>query len=298
MKWCLGGVGREVGPTKNLWAKTINRLTETPVRPAQPRAEGETRLTVKRRGGRTVLDRFRQSGSMKCLFPRVHGQNLQAVLVNTGGGVTGGDRFDTFVHARSETDLILTTQACERAYRALPGLEGRIRTRLRVGKRARLVWVPQETLLFDGSALDRRLSVELAEDASFLMVEPLIFGRTEMGETLHSARFSDRIDIRRGGVPLYLDALHLAGDVEEHLSRPFVAGGAHAMASLVLVSERAEAHLEPLRQMLPSTGGVSLLRPDVLVLRLLAQDSFDLRRTLIPILTRLSGSSLPRCWMI
>lgn len=235
---------------------------------------------------------------MKCLFPRIQGPDLQAVLVNTGGGVTGGDRFETYVHAAQSTELTVTTQACERAYRAQPGQVGRIRTELRVGQNARLTWMPQETLIFDGSSTDRRLTVKLAQDATFLMVEPLIFGRGEMGETLTNVRFSDKIDIQRGGVPLYLDALHLTGNLEKHLGRRFVANGAQAMASLVFVSERAEAHVQSLRQMIPETVGMSLLQPGVLVLRLLAADGFELRRTLIPILTRLSGRPLPRCWMI
>lgn len=265
---------------------------------AQPRAVGELRLSVKRRGPRTVIDRFRQSGSVKCLFPRGSGPEMQAVLINTAGGVTGGDRFDTAVRAAADTALTLTTQACERAYRAQAGQVGDIRTRLRVAAGARLNWLPQETIVFDRSDIVRRLSVELAQGATFLMTEPMIFGRAAMGEIVTACRFVDRIDIRRDGVPLYLDAMRLEGDVQAHLSRAFVAGGAGAMASVLLVSDRAEAHLEPVRQMLPETAGASLLRQDVLVLRVLAEDGFALRKSLIPILNRLSGGPLPRCWMI
>ncbi len=255
-------------------------------------------LSVKPRGPRTVLDRFRQSGSLKCLYPRGHSTELQAVLVNTAGGVTGGDRFETNAHAASGTHLTLTTQACERAYRAQPDQSGQIRTRLSVSDGARLNWLPQETILFNGCALDRRLSVDLTHGAELLLVEPLIFGREAMGEVLLTAQLNDRIDIRRAGLPLYLDALHLDGDVQALMQRRFVGGDARAVANVVFVSHRAEAQLDPVREMLPDTAGASLLRPDVLVLRLLAPDGFDLRRTLIPILTRLNGHPLPRCWTI
>lgn len=253
-------------------------------------------MSVKRRGSKTVLDQFRQSGSMKCLFPRAH--NMQAVLVNTAGGITGGDRFNTTVKAATETELTLTTQACERGYRAQVGQVGRISTRLRVGDGARMNWLPQETLLFDGSALNRQLIVELADSATFLMVEPLIFGRAAMGEALNNCQINDRIDIRRNGSPLYLDAMRLSGCVQDHLAGSFVAGGAGAMASVVFVSDLASAHLQRVRRMLPETAGASLLQSDVLVLRLLAEDGYDLRQTLIPILNYLSGEPLPRCWMI
>ncbi|WP_299350884.1 urease accessory protein UreD [uncultured Shimia sp.] len=255
-------------------------------------------MRVKRRGNTTVLDHFRQSGSLKCLYPRVTGHTMQAVLVNTAGGVTGGDQFCTTVTTAPETDLTLTTQACERAYRAQSGEVGEICTRLGVAPRATLNWLPQETLLFDGCAVSRQLTVDLAEGARFLMVEPMIFGRAAMGENLTNCTFSDRIEIRRGGAPLYLDAMRLTGDVRAHLARPFIANGAGAMASVVLVCNSAEAHLDPVRHLLPETAGASLLQPDVLVLRMLAEDSYALRQSLIPILTRLSGGPLPRCWMI
>ena len=245
----------------------------------------------------SVLDELHQSGSAKVLFPHRAGHGCEAVFLNTAGGVTGGDRFDFSARAGRDTRLTLTTQACERAYRAQPGQTGVIRSRLNVSKGARLDWLPQETILFEGAALDRRLTVDLDPDARLLMVEPVVFGRAAMGETLRNALFRDRIQIKRGGVPLYNDAITLQGDIAAHLARPFVAGGAAAMASLVYVGTDVEARLPQLREMLPETAGASALLPDVLVLRMLAPDSFLLRQSLMPILTYLHDDPLPRCWM-
>ncbi len=241
---------------------------------------------------------MRQAGSLKALFPQGAKPDLQAVLVNTAGGITGGDRFEISARAGPGTRLTLTTQAAERAYRALPGETGELNSRLFVGDGARLDWLPQETILYRDCALRRRLSVELAGDASLLLVEPLVFGRAAMGETLDRARFRDRIEVRRRGELLYLDAMAFEGDVAARLARPAVADGAAALASLIYVAPDAEAHLAPLRDMLPMTGGASLIGEDVLVLRLLAADSHLLRRTLVPILNRLTGDTLPRPWML
>lgn len=255
-------------------------------------------LGTKTSGTSSVLSDFRQSGSFKCLFPRSRGPALEAVLLNTAGGVTGGDQFTFSAHAAPATTLTLTTQACERAYKAQAGQVGRLRNRLKIASGARVNWLPQETILFNGSALDRHLRVDLAADASFLMVEPLVLGRPAMGETLTDIRFRDRIEIRREGIPLFLDAMALNGNVARHLARPSIANGAGAMALVVLVAANAEAHLAPLQAALPDTAGVSLLHDDTLVLRLLAEDSFALRQTLLPVLHRLNGSPLPRCWMM
>ncbi|WP_254445745.1 urease accessory protein UreD [Ruegeria arenilitoris] len=249
-------------------------------------------------GPRTVLDTLRQSGSFKCLFPRPSSAGLDAVLLNTAGGVTGGDSFRFTGKAASGTTLTLTTQACERAYKAQPEEFGQIVNHLTVEPNARLNWLPQETILFNGSALDRRLKIELAPEAQMLMVEPLIFGRAAMGETLTDIRLRDRIEIHRQGRPVFLDAMRFSGDFHNHLARPHIANGAGAMALVVFASASAGAHLDAIRQGLPETAGASLIHDDLMVIRILADNGFALRRNLLPVLRRLNTDTLPRCWML
>ncbi|MDU8928073.1 urease accessory protein UreD [Alisedimentitalea sp. MJ-SS2] len=264
----------------------------------QPRARGAVELVSKLAGGRSAVDKLYQAGSAKCLFPRNSCAGLDAVLLNTAGGVTGGDRLSFSARAGTGSRLSVTTQACERAYRAHPGQVGQVRNTLHAEAGARLNWLPQETILYNGSALDRRLVIEMAPTASLLMVEPLIFGRAAMGETLTEAQFTDRIEIRRQGKPIFLDATRLQGDVTAHLALPFIADGAGAMVVLVYVAEDAEALLPKLRALLPETAGASLIGDDLLVARLLAQDSFVLRQSLLPVLRLLNNDDIPRCWMI
>jgi urease accessory protein UreH len=168
---------------------------------AQPRARGAVRLTAKAVGGATKLDRLRQQGALKLILPTLFRDDLEAVLVNTSGGVTGGDELSVEVTAREGTTVSVTTQAAERLYRAQPGECARISNRVDVEAGARLNWLPQETILFDRCSARRTLDVELAVGAAFLMVESLIFGRAAMGEVLRAADFNDRIAIRRTGVP-------------------------------------------------------------------------------------------------
>jgi len=52
-------------------------------------------------------------------------------------------------------------------------------------------------ILFDNSALHRTLEIDMAQDSSLLLVEPLVFGRAAMNERLHNVHFKDRITIRR-----------------------------------------------------------------------------------------------------
>ena len=264
----------------------------------QPRAKGAGNVVVKAVGGATRIEELRQSGSLKLVFPQTHRPDVEAVIVNTAGGVTGGDRIDIAAELKSGAALTLTTQAAERAYLAQSGEIAEILATIKVGPSARLNWLPQELILFDGSALNRRLSIDLAEDSRLLMVEPIVFGRTAMGEQLNEVSFADHIRITRDGQLQYLDGMRLGKDVVAHLERSAVAGGAKAMVSLVYVAPDAAAHLESVRSFIPDTAGASLLAANVLVMRLLAPDGFEMRRSLIPILDLLSKNTLPTSWRL
>lgn len=266
---------------------------------AQPRAVGAGKLCVLGDAqARTRIKDLRQSGATKLVFPTLHRSDAEVVLVNTAGGITGGDRFDLALDVGGDAALTLTTQAAERAYRAQSGEVAQVRSTARVAAGGSLNWLPQELILFDRAALNRRLEITLEGDARLLMVESMVFGRAAMGERLNALHFRDRIEITRDGRPIYLDALHLTGDAATHLARPAIGGGAGAMASVVLVAADAAAHLNAVRAALPSTAGASLIAPDVLVIRHLAPDSFELRRHLMPLLERLSPTPLPTSWRL
>jgi len=279
------------------WRRLITLIAPHIDQVAAPRAIGTAALSSKRVRGRSVLEGLRQSGAFKLLFPRSSG-HLQAIMINTAGGVTGGDRFALEAEVGAGTQLSLTTQAAERAYRAQPGEIGQIRSRARVKDAACLHWLPQELILYDGCSIQRSLRIDMAATARLLMVEPIVFGRTAMGEALTQGHFRDRIEVNRTGQPIYRDALHLSGDIAAKLARSAVAGGAVAMASLLYVAPDAPAHLDRVRAYLGEWGAASLLRADVLVLRLVASDSHVLRLHLLPVLDLLSQSNLPASWRL
>ena len=262
----------------------------------QPRAIGQALVSARLRGNQSVLADLRQSGSAKILFPRLPTSDLHAVLLNTAGGITGGDRFEYSASTEANAVLTITTQACERGYRAQPGSVGTLHSKLTLAPGSTLHWLPQETILFDGAALDRQLSVDMAADATLLAVEPIIFGRSAMGETLHDLRLIDQWRVRRDGVLVYADALRIKGDHDAIARRPGTLNGAGAMASLLLIAPDAGNRLEPLRAKLPREAGASLIRPGVLSARILASDGMALRSTLVPILEYLRGAPLPQVW--
>ena len=173
-----------------------------------------------------------------------------------------------------------------------------MQTRLEVKPNAQLYWLPQETILFEGSRLRRRLEVDVAQGAKFLMVEPLVFGREASGESLQSCSLDDSVCITCDEKPVYVDRIKLNADIAATLKRPAVANGARAMASIVLVDPTAKALLDGVRALLPSSGGASLLADNILVIRLLCSDSFALRTALLPILAHLTHNAVPKNWRL
>ncbi|WP_323784388.1 urease accessory protein UreD [Thalassovita sp.] len=254
----------------------------------------------KLRGDRSALSDLRTSGCMKMLFPRGDGKELTGILLNTAGGVTGGDHLSLHAGAKAGSHLRLSTQASERIYRAQPGEVGQIETDLSAADGARLDWLPQETILFDRAALIRRLTVNLSGNARLLLAEPLIFGRAAMGETVDAAQLTDQIRVIRDGSLIFADTMRLQGDLRAHMARTAIGAGAGAMATVLLATttDEADSLLPQIRALLPDSAGASVIRPGLLYLRLLSLDGFELRKTLLPVLTCLNGGNLPRTWMI
>ena len=246
----------------------------------------------------TRLKNLRQQGSYRAVFPRPIDGNVEAVIVNTAGGITGGDKFSTTVTAHESAHISITTQAAERIYRAPDADAGSIKTTLVAEHGAQLYWLPQETILFNGARLRRSLDVQLDANAKFLMVEPLVFGREASGEIVRSASLDDRVSITLDHHQIYLDRIKLDGDIASQLARPAVASGARAMASIVLVDPNAKSLLDPVRALLPTSAGASLLSDTLLVARVLAADSYALRTSIFPIVTLLTYNAVPKNWRL
>ncbi|HUE46230.1 MAG TPA: urease accessory protein UreD [Aestuariivirgaceae bacterium] len=262
------------------------------------RARGIGRVVFKPAGIRTVLDRLHEDGAARIRLPRTHAaETCEAVLINTAGGLTGGDRMSWDVTAGKDCQAVITTQACEKVYRTAGGT-AEVATRVEVAEGARLDWLPQETILFDGAELSRTITADLAADARLLVVEAVIFGRHAMGERVNTGVFRDCWRIHRAGKLVHAEEMRLEGAISDTLARPAVLAGHATMASVVYFGEDAEAHLERARAAIGEAGGASAFAGK-LVARMTAADGMALRRALVPLIATLRGAAaLPRAWMI
>jgi urease accessory protein len=222
---------------------------------------------------------------------------MEAVLINTSGGVTDGDQLDIALEVTRGAELTVSTPSAEKIYRALPGAPpARITVTARIAYGAALDYLPQETLLFEHSALDRTLSVDLHPEGRFLGVEALLFGRTLSGESLTSLRLRDTLRIRRGGQLILQDGVRLKGDVQASLSAPAASGGARAVATIVLAAPDAETRLEAVRAALGAADAGASAWNGMLLARIVAADGQSLRRVVVAVLAQLREKPLPRLW--
>ena len=254
----------------------------------------------------SVIDKLYQQGSARIRFPDMASGPLQAVLLNTAGGLTGDDNILWSGSAADQSHLSISTAACEKIYRS-HGPDAIQTTRLSVAHHARLEWLPQESILFNGACLKRTMDVQLAEQSEVLLVESLVFGRQAMNETIEQLRVRDHWRIFRGGKLLHAEALRLDMNDRDHARNPCILHHYSAISTILFVSNFNEEQLNLMADRVRSIRacksdtvrlGASVL-PSRLVVRVLAADSYQLRKFLIPCLELFNnGRPVPAVWKV
>jgi urease accessory protein len=264
---------------------------------AANRARGSVIFDVHQVDGLTRRRHLHESGSLRVRFPSPEAGGLSAVFVNTAGGVAGGDRFGIEIATGEGSRLAVTTAAAEKIYRA-EGPAAQLDISLKAAAGAHLSWLPQETILFDRARVSRRIDIDLAESASLLLCEIVVFGRAAMGERMLSGEFVDRWRLSRGGRLVFAENIRLDGDIGEKLRQPAVAKSGVAVGTALIVPGD-EALVERIRELSASFGGEVGISSwnGFAMARFCAQDAARLRADMMAVLGRASGEALPRLWL-
>ncbi|MDE1173983.1 MAG: urease accessory protein UreD [Parvibaculaceae bacterium] len=267
--------------------------------PALARSKGQIDLVFAGTGTGTRLARAYQSGCLRVRWPQdPASRGPCAVMMNTAGGLTGGDALTINAEWQDHASGTLTGQAAEKIYRARDG-HAAIKTTIRLAPHSSAEWMPQETILFNRASLRRDMQVEMSATSRFLGVEATVFGRAAMGETMEEGHYREGWRIRRDGRLIYADALELDGPISALLQRKAIGAGARASATLILVSGDAESHLETVRERSAEACGAIAASHwnGLLAVRFAAPDGHELRRDMTSILSTLrAGRPLPRVW--
>ena len=277
--------------------KTAGSMQESERIFAANRARGRIALGVAVSAGCTRRTHVGEEGSLRIRFPNTTATECEAVIVNTAGGIAGGDCFALDVEVDAGAELVVTGAAAEKIYRAIDA-DAQMTVTLSVAEGGALRWLPQETILFDRARLSRSIDVELAESASLLLAEAVVFGRSAMGESVSQGRLIDRWRVRRGGRLIFAETLRLDGGIADTLAKPAVAKGAAAIATVLLLpgTDEAIAKVRALGEQFAGEVGISVWN-GIAVARLCARDGAALRRDLVAVLAALDHKTLPRLWL-
>jgi len=253
--------------------------------------------------GTRVMDIF-QRAPLRIMFPRTAGAAVEeAVLINTAGGIAGGDRLQFDVTARPNASIAVTSQAAEKIYRAL-NEPARIATLLKVCEAAKLAWLPQETIVFNRGRLSREMEIDVSSGAELLALEWLVLGRAALGEEVVGGHISDSWRVKKDGRLVWADTFRAADETFPHLHRKALLSNCKAVATLIYFGPHLDARLEFLRDIVASlechcaatsVGGL-------IIVRFAAKVSSDLRRALQSMLQQFSGElgsgpfRVPKMW--
>jgi urease accessory protein len=265
---------------------------------AANRAGGRISFAAKLAAGVTRRARLYEEGALRLRCPGPRRRELEAMIVNTAGGMAGGDRFEIDLTVEPGARLLVTSAAAEKVYRTL-GADSVITAKLDVAAGGELAWLPQETILFDRARLKRSIEVDLAADARLIMAEAVVFGRAGMGEVMAAGCLIDCRRVRRDGKLLHAETTRLDGGLAGKLAQSAVARGGVAVASVLIVpaDESIATAVRDASRQCRGEVGVSAWN-GFAVMRLVASDAAKLRHDLACVLATLRGGRLPQLWLL
>jgi urease accessory protein len=265
---------------------------------ANNRAVGRIAFSAIAADGRSRRGRVHESGSLRVRFPNAghakHNDTLEAVIINTAGGMAGGDRYDVDIEVEANAHLTVTTAAAEKIYRSL-GPPTQVGVKIDIDDGGLLAWLPQETLFFDRARLQRSFDANLKGAATLILAEALILGRSAMGESVLSGHLLDRWCVRLDGRLVFADTVRLDGRIADCLAERPVAAGCVAFASLLKIPgcDQDVAKVRAMQQDFAGEVGSSSFN-NVMFARFVAADAASLRADLLSALNALGTVEIPR----
>jgi urease accessory protein len=216
------------------------------------RATGSCQIVLSGAKDGTRIKHVFQRSPIHVLFPRIAGAPIEeAVLVNTAGGIAGGDRLESSVTALGNASMAVTSQAAEKVYRALRE-PARVVTKLEAHETSRLAWLPQETIIFNWARLSRDTEINLSSGCELLALEWLVLGRTARGEEVVGGHITDTWRVKKDGRLIWADTLRVTDEIFPLVHRKALLSDCKAVASLIYFGPDLDKRLEFLRDLIPS----------------------------------------------
>ncbi len=268
------------------------------------RADGCCRIVLGGSETGTRIEDIFERSPIRVMFPRNgHSVMEEAVLINTAGGIAGGDRLECAVAALPGASMAVTSQAAEKVYRAL-NEPARIATSLKAYESARLAWLPQETITFNWARLHRSTEIELFSGSELLALEWLVLGRAAHGEIVVGGSITDSWRVKKDDRLIWADNFRITSEIFSQSNRKALLSDCRAIATLIYFGPDLDKRMECLRESLLSLEcdcGVTLVG-GLVVARFAAKESAGLKVALRSFLSQLETElgpgpfRVPKMW--
>lgn len=238
-----------------------------------------------KQGDRTLLVRRRHLGPLRVqrtFYPEGK-ESCHAYILHPPGGLVGGDTVEIKVECLEGSHALVTTPGAGKIYRTSHG-PASLTQYLSVDVAARLEWLPQETILFDGCDARLTTRINLEQDARFIGWDLNCLGRPAAGEGFDIGIWWQNLEVWRQGVPVLLERARLT-PASETYSASWGFGGRKVLGTMIVTPATPDL-LEAARGAVAQDARVRLgltLLGETMVCRYLGDQAHEARAALVGI---------------
>ena len=242
------------------------------------------------------FSKFFQSGCCKILNPKNYNEFKELVLINTAGGITCNDNIDINANINN-SKLSICTQAAEKIYAGI-GDPARVEININLNN-STMYWLPKELILFDNSKLRRNININLSDNSNLIFCETTIFGRKAMSEKIKNISFSDQWKIYSNSSIKHFEAINIKGSTIDNFKNNYTFSNQSSLSTILIFGDIVH-QLESVLRKVKKNLGIHYCEmtkfDDKIIIRCLADDNYDLKKTLNIIMKNVINDKLPKSW--
>ena len=242
------------------------------------------------------FSKFFQSGCCKILNPNNYNKSKELVLINTAGGITCNDNIE--INATiNNSQLSICTQAAEKIYAGI-GDPARVDININLNN-STLYWLPKELILFDNSKLRRNINFNLSDNSNLIFCETTILGRKAMSEKIKNISFSDQWKIFMNSSIKHFEAINIKESMIDNFKNNYTFANQSSLSTILIFGDiihRLESEIRKVTKNIENHYCEMTKFDDKIIIRCLANDNYDLKKTLNFIMKKIIHDKLPKSW--
>jgi urease accessory protein len=161
--------------------------------------------------------------------------------------------------------------------------------------------LPKELILFDKSKLKRRINLYLDNKSNIFFCETSIFGRKAMSEKIQNISYSDIWKIFINSKIKHVESINMSNNVINNLNNKFTLNNHSAISTILIFGPIVEIIKNDLSKIIDSIDKVNCelsIWDNKLIIRSIAHDNYELKKTINFILENIIYDKLPKSWYL